>query len=301
MIKKIFFRAVLLCSLLFAIVNNLKAQELEIIKEKDLFGLKIEDKVVLQPIYEKVEAVRSGQNYYSFVKNGKIGLVSIEKQAIVSEPIYTEITEFNDYSGYVSVIKDNKEGIFRQGNMIVPCAYDSIFSLTDAKGWIVYEKDKAGYYINENCKVPCLYKDIEVYDWYSEYTEYGNLSMVEGIIGKTFNGGSDIYRGSDCKRVLKAKASAFDKISVKGSLMLIHKGKKIGFITQRGKIVSPAYDQFIARGNDTFAFMNELGYNKGVLFFYNSEGKLLGKHNVDASKPYTLRKILNQYNVSLSM
>lgn len=302
--KFISFRV--LCSSAFALLSvlsyGLYAQSVQVTQENGLYGLKIGDKVVLQNKYQNVEALKDGKNYYSFSLNKKVGLVSLSKQAIVAEPVYDEVVEFKNRPGYVSVTKANKEGVLRDRDIVVPCAYDSIYNIDGFVGWDVYQKGKAGYYIDKVHNIPCVYPEaLEYYDWYSVKNAQGNLQMVGAIVAKNANGSLDIYRDGDAKLVLKGNLAVFDAVSFQGSLLVLHKGKKVGFATREGKIIQPNYDHLVARGSDAFAFLQQIDYNQGVLYVYNAAGKLLGKHNIDASRPMSLRRILSDYGLVMSL
>lgn len=290
-----------LCSCVLVLLSvlgySLHAQDVQIVQENDLFGLKIDAKVVLQPKYQKVEAL--GKDYYTFTLNDKVGLYYLPKKAVVAEPIYAEVTDWENKTNYISVAKEGKEGLFLDGEVFLPCAYDSIFSYR--AGWEIWQKGKVGYYVNKTQATPCVYENLALYDWYSEHNNRGSLTMIEAVVAKNANGSIDIYRGSDAKLILKGNLAVFDDVSSKGSLLVLHKGNKVGFVTRAGKVIAPTHDKLIARGNDTFAFLNQINYNQGVLYVYNSAGNLLGKHNVDASRPMSLRRTLGNYNLVLSL
>ena len=91
-----------------------------VFQEKGKFGAKVNDKVVLEPIYEKIN---SGHKGFLVKKDGKFGSINYDNQLIIA---FKFDSLYYDYSGqnYVSILKNKRGLIDLEGKEILAPKFD---------------------------------------------------------------------------------------------------------------------------------------------------------------------------------
>ena len=225
---------------------NERFNSFKIFKEKEKYGIKKRDTLILPAIYDEISSLGYG---YLLKQNNLFGVANSNGKAII--PVKYEKISYNyssDQAYYV--LKNTKYGAFDlQGNVILPVNYNKILFSSAQSGASIVE--------DESGNVQLIFKNLEICKEKLENIEIYN----DGIIG-SLNGKFGILKDGkvlipfEYENIADQNKSHIRKIkSTDGSkefslnihqnnFFLITKNQKIGLLNSKGQFVlNPEYDK----------------------------------------------------------
>lgn len=234
-----------------------------------LFGLEIDNKIVLSPIYTSIDIFAcdcNGTTKWLIIKqNNKYGLMKCTKESsdLCLDIIYDEIIKTNSWNPIILELRRKEfKGIYNLNEgMIFPCIYNYIENTF--WGFLVHLNGLKGAYVNRGniYTIPCLYDDIIFNNDVFLGTDYSYISIVKDNHKGIFRYGKEIVPAIyDSVEVLsndKYRTSlngkiglynneyeicppVFDEIDYLGKI--VKKGILYGLITDDNKIIEPQYE-----------------------------------------------------------
>ena len=225
---------------------NERYGQFKIIKEKDKYGLKKRDTIILPVIYDEISSVGNG---YRLKLNKLYGLANEKGKLII--PLKYEKIIYNSALGKAYyVLKDSMYGAFdMQGNVILPVNYHKI----------LYSSSPCGASLVEDAKgnVQLIFKNLEIYKEKLENIEIFNEGVIGRLNGKygvikdgkvliPFEYESIVERNKRSDRIVKntAQTQEFSINTNFNNYFIVSKNQKFGLINSQCEfILSPEYDK----------------------------------------------------------
>ncbi len=294
-----------------------------IVSKDSNYGLVDINGVELLPVkFESIDIIRPNSPVARVVesRDGLCGAINAEGRWVV-QPVYSGCNVYGD-SNCIVVEKDESEGLLdMDGNVILPCSLDKIYSFTD--GMACAQKDgKSGVISKDgNWIIQPEFEDVEIpYEGLAAAKKDAKWGFVnlhgEWVIApewkyidsypKGFVGGVIIVKDDSDKLVLINKrgealtkpSSTVQLYAVADGMRRVKVGRKYGYLTDAGEIaIKPTYDEANDFENG-WAMVNMKVDKQPVWTFINHEG-CYGPTFEQAIRPIGLTKVKENNKIAL--